>query len=452
MQQTIHPSSYRDPSGFVFTSNGKLYRQINKSFAKEYDQFITDGLYQQLVDMNLLIRHTEAAASLQEFEDCYKVIEPEFFPFVSFPYEWCFAMWKDAALVTLAIANEALQHEMIVKDASAYNVQWHGGKMKFIDTLSFIPFDQKPWIAYRQFCEHFLAPLALMHYLQQPMQPLFYGYPDGIPLPFAKTLLPFRSRFHLHTFLNLHLNASYKKINGTPQAHSFSKNKLLNILQSLEAAVLGYSYEKPSGTWSEYYTEASARDAYLHEKKQIVSSWIDQVKASAAIDLGANEGEFSLIAARAGIYTISADGDHYSVNQLYKKIVREGIINVHPVVIDLVVPSAAIGVNNMERSSFLTRAKVDLALALAVIHHLCIGHNIPFSMVVQMLVDLCDTLIIEFVPKEDPKVQLMLQHKADIYGWYNKENFLSAFSAAFTVLNEQQVGQSGRTILLMKKK
>ena len=52
---------------------------------------------------------------------------------------------------------------MDAQDATAYNVQFRDGRPILIDSLSFAPLeDGAPWIAYRQFCEHFLAPLALM--------------------------------------------------------------------------------------------------------------------------------------------------------------------------------------------------------------------------------------------------------------------------------------------------
>lgn len=165
-----HPSSYRDPSGFLFYSNDILYRQVNRSFKEDFELMLSSGLYDQLSSRQLIIAHEALPHNLTGTEDWYTTLRPEFIPFISFPYEWCFDMWKDAALTSLAVAREAMQYGMMLKDASAYNVQWHKGRMTFIDSLSFERYDpQQPWIAYHQFCMHFLAPLALMHYHQQPM-------------------------------------------------------------------------------------------------------------------------------------------------------------------------------------------------------------------------------------------------------------------------------------------
>ena len=70
-------------------------------------------------------------------EGCYKVIQPDKVDFISYPYEWSFSQLKDAALATLAIQKEALNAGMILKDASAYNIQFHQGTPLLIDTLSF---------------------------------------------------------------------------------------------------------------------------------------------------------------------------------------------------------------------------------------------------------------------------------------------------------------------------
>jgi hypothetical protein len=235
-----HFSSYRDPSGFLFYKNEILYRQVNQVFKKDFEQFIQSGLYQHLVEKKILLSHQTVHENLTGSSNWYLTLQPQFVPFISYPYEWCFDMLKDAALLTLEAAKEALNFGMILKDASAYNVQLLNGKMIFIDTLSFEKYDeQKPWIAYRQFCEHFFAPLALMHYLKEPLQNLFIAYPDGIPLAIAAKMLPFKSKLKLHSYLHLHLQSSMTKTKTTEnkKESSFSKQKMKNLLQSLEDGI-----------------------------------------------------------------------------------------------------------------------------------------------------------------------------------------------------------------------
>lgn len=449
-----HPSSYRDPSGFLFYKNGILYRQVNKSFASHFEIFIKNGLHDHLVKKQLLISEKIINENLTSSDDWYLTLQPELIPFISYPYEWCFDMLKDAALLTLEAANAAMNFGMMLRDASAYNVQLHKGKMTFIDTLSFEQYDeQKPWKAYRQFCEHFFAPLAMMHYLNLPLQNLFVAYPEGLPLSFASKMLPFKSKWNLHSYLHLHLQSGIiKGKNAKDEGNKpFSKQKMKNLLRSLEDGIRSFSFSESSTVWSDYYEEAEQRGDYLTVKKQMVSDWLNKLNAKTIFDAGANEGEFSELAASSATTVISSDLDHSSITKLYRKVRQKTISNISPVVIDLANPSPAIGVNNKERSSFFERTNVDLALALALIHHLALGRNIPFEKIAQMFATTCNYLIIEFVPGGDEMVKLMTIHKTELLQLYTEENFVKAFQQVFRILDKSEISTSGRTLYLMQK-
>ena len=452
----ILPSSYRDPSGFIFEYNNEIYRQVNNSFKEDYDLFISSGCYETLVKKNLLIPHETITGSLTGDSKCYATLKPERIAFISYPYEWSFDMLKDAALLTLQLMKEAISFGLVLKDATPFNIQWHQGKFIFIDTLSFEKYNEKePWIAYRQFCESFLSPLLLMHYTRLPLQQLQLAYPDGIPLTVTKSLLPWRSKFSLHTFLHIHLHAkiSAKKLNKSRHPGKFSKQKLHNLVSSLESLITRLNPPEQKTAWSDYYEEASQRKDYLSHKKEIIQQWIEKLPdIKTAVDLGANDGEFSKLIALRGIDVVAADFDASCINNLYTEIKKSGIKDITPVIIDLSNPSPNIGVNNMERDSYINRTKVDLVLALAIIHHLSIGKNIPFEKAVEFFQRICCHLIIEFVPKTDEKVQLMLTDKKDIYAKYDEENFVSAFNKYFTIDAKEMIADSGRKLFLMTKK
>jgi len=263
------PSSYRDPSGFVFNYQGEIYRQINRSFQKDFEAFIHSGLYRSLVNEKLLISHEVVEQNFTANDTGFATLKPEKVEFISYPYEWSFSMLKDAALLTLQLALKALDHGMILKDASPYNVQLHKGKMTFIDTLSFEQYKEgEPWTAYRQFCENFVAPLALMHYVGLPTQQLLLVHPDGIPLQYATKLLPFKSRFNVHLYLHVHLHASYSSRKSSKQKRPLlSKQKLINLLTSLQTLVNSFRFERFENVWGKYYEEAETRPGYLEEKK-----------------------------------------------------------------------------------------------------------------------------------------------------------------------------------------
>ncbi len=452
---TPHPSSFRDPSGFIFEKEGVLYRQVNKVFKDDFDFFISSGCYAKLVKQGLLIPHETVQENLTGSSDYYLTLKPESISFISYPFEWSFDMLRDAALLTLQLLKESIAHGMVLKDATPYNIQWHNGKLIFIDSLSFEKYSaEKPWIAYRQFCENFLSPLLLMHYSKLPLQQLQLAYLEGIPLSITKSLLPWRSKFSLHTYLHIHLHAKVSAKGNTAdnKTAKFSKQKLVNLVSSLETLVTKLKNPGQQTAWSAYYDEAAQRDDYLARKTQIIQGWLtklDEVKT--AVDLGANDGMFSKLLASNNIKTIATDFDPICINNLYKEIKSKKQKNVQPLILDIANPSPSIGVNNTERTAFLKRAKVDLAIALAVIHHLVIGKNISFEQVAETFQQVCNYLIIEFVPKTDDKIQLMLSNKKDIYNNYTEENFTQAFSHYFKIEEKFPVGSSGRVLYLMKK-
>jgi len=192
----------------VFTENNEIFRAVKMSYQQNYEQLMQSGLYDELVLKGLLIPHIEVKKNILPVHESYKIIKPEKVLFISYPYEWCFSQMKDAGLVMLEIQKIALHHGMILKDASAFNIQFHKGRLVLVDTLSFEKYnDNKPWIAYRQFCEHFIAPLALMHFLDQRLNFLFTSNIDGIPLELAVKMLPVKAKLRLGIYMHLILHS-----------------------------------------------------------------------------------------------------------------------------------------------------------------------------------------------------------------------------------------------------
>jgi hypothetical protein len=449
-------SSYRDPAGFMFELDGKLYRQVNMVFRENYDHFMTSGLYQALVGDGLLVSHEELEKDLAGTPGWFKTLIPEKIKVISYPYEWSFDMLKDAAMLTLNLLKRSLSFGMILKDATPFNIQWRHGKPVLIDTLSFEKYDPNlPWIAYRQFCECFLSPLVLMHYSRQPLQNLQLAYPDGIPLQMTRSLLPWKSRFSLHTYLHLHLHAKYaaKPVeNGGKPVPIFSEKKLSRLIESMMTLVTSLKLRGKPSTWENYYSEADTRDDYIEPKKKIIDAWIGTLgHVETALDAGANEGKFTDLLVQKGIEVVATDFDHAAINKLYRSYKAENKPGMLPLVMDVSNPSPAIGVNNKERTSFIERVNVDLCMALALIHHLAIGKNIPFIKLAHFFASMGNWLIIEFVPKEDPKIQEMLRQKTDIYSEYTEAGFVKAFEQYFILHQKQTIGGSKRVLYLFKK-
>ena len=259
-----HSASFRDPSGFLFSRGGILYRQVNRAYADDYTRLMESGLYERLVKVGALIPHVETDQLPAESEAAFKIIQPERVRFLSYPYEWSFSQLKDAALTTLSIQKRALSLEMSLKDASAYNIQFVNGRTALIDTLSFEAYKEgKPWDAYRQFCQHFLAPLALMAHVDVRLGQLLRVYIDGIPLDLVSRLLPAHTRlnFGLLTHIHLHAGAEKKFAGQSVGRATMSKTALLGLIESLEGAVKKLTW-KPAGTrWWNYYEITNYSDA-----------------------------------------------------------------------------------------------------------------------------------------------------------------------------------------------
>jgi ribosomal protein L11 methylase PrmA len=448
------PASFRDPSGFLFRQDGVIYRQVNLIYKDDYNHLMDSGLYQALVDDGLLIPHQEVGVEPPARELAYKVIKPEPIPFISYPYEWCFSQLRDAALTTLRIQRKALDFGMSLRDSSAYNIQFKKGRPIFIDTLSFGEYHEgEPWVAYRQFCQHFLAPLALMSYKDIRLSQLLGIHIDGLPLDLTASLLPWRTRLRFSLLSHIHLHArSQKRYADRPidvKQRRMSRFAFLGILNSLESAVKKVKW-KPQGTeWAEYYQDTNYSPQAFEHKKAIVGDFLDKARPSTVWDLGANVGTFSRLASERGIPTISFDVDPAAVEKNYLDCVARHEVNILPLVIDLTNPSPGIGWENKERMSLKERGPADAVLALALVHHLAISNNVPFSRIAGFLSDICQWLVIEFIPKADSQVQRLLATREDIFPDYTRQAFEQEFGRYFTIDASTDIRESQRTLYLM---
>ena len=458
----VNKSSFRDPAGCVFSQNDEIYRQVNQVYKPHYDFLLQSGLYDALVKRQLLVPHQEI--ELSEVDDLdveltYKVFKPKKVPFISYPYEWCFSELKDAALTTLAIQTLALEHGMVLKDASAFNIQFVDGKPILIDTLSFECYEEgEPWVAYRQFCQHFLAPLALMSALDPRLHSLSRNHIDGIPLDFACKLLPKLTLLRPDLALNLKHHSMAQKDEGTsaqpsvPKKISFSKASMLGLVDSLERAVKSLKLSIKKTDWTNYYADNNYSEAAQSEKQKIVSQCLEQINPTILWDMGANTGVFSRLAAAKGIYTVSMDYDHNCVEMNYLQNKERGEQKLLPLVVDLSQPTPAIGWANEERQRLDQRGRADAVLALALIHHIAIANNVPLLKIASYFSQLCNFLIIEFITKDDSQVKRLLSSRKDIFTSYNIEGFEESFSQYFTIESRFPIADTARTVYLMKKK
>ncbi len=448
-------SSFRDPSGFLFYNEGILLRQVNKLYKEHYDFLINSGLYNKLIKKHLVIPHEEVDVDLALSKDAYKVIKPELISFISYPYEWSFTQLKDAALTTLEIQKIAFEFGMILKDSSAYNIQFHKGKPIFIDTLSFEKYvDGEPWVAYKQFCQHFLAPLALMSLKDIRLNQLLKNYIDGIPLDLTSKLLPFKAKMSFSIFTHIYLHGKSQKHfadkQNTKTRRKISKNSFLGILDSLEAAIKKLTWKPIETEWGDYYNNTNYSMNARNSKAKYLSEYLEKISPKSVWDLGANDGFFSRIASNKGIFTLSLDIDPVAVEKNYNLCKNEKEKNILPLIFDLTNPSPAIGWGNNERLSLYERGPVDTVFALALIHHLAISNNLPFSKIAKFFSIVSKWLIIEFVPKSDSQVQKLLTTRKDIFPDYTQIEFENKFKKYFKIISSAKIEETKRILYLMR--
>jgi len=415
-------------------------------------------LYARLVEAELLIPHEEIDRTHAVSDDAYKILEPEVVPFISYPYEWSFSQLKQAALTTLEIQKQALDYGMSLKDCSAYNIQFNKGKPVLIDTLSFEKVSEgRPWVAYRQFCQHFLAPLALMSFVDVRLNQLLRVHLDGIPLDLASSLLPFRTHFRFSLLSHLHLHAKSQRHFADKRVEvrdrRMSQRAFLGLIDSLESGIRALKWKVPDTAWSDYYASSNYDEVALLHKKQIVSEILDRLapRPRHLWDLGANNGLFSRLASDRKILTIAFDMDASCVERNYRDCLQRNETHLLPLLLDLTNPSPDLGWENREWSSFFRRGPAEAVLALALVHHLAIANNVTLCQVAQLFARLGETLIIEFVPKSDSQVQRLLSTREDIFPDYSQECFEEEFRRHFTIRLATKIQRTERIIYWMEK-
>ena len=453
-----HSSSFRDPSGYIFQEQGTIKRAILPLYFKQYEALTTTGLFQKLQSAGLLISHQELSNTDTEI-----IIQPEQLSFMTYPYEWSFMQYKEAALLTLKIQKFAIEHGFSLKDASAFNVTFHKGRMLFIDTLSFDFYEEgKPWRAYKQFIMHFFGPLLLAKYTGANALKLMSTYLDGIPVDMLASMLPFKTKLNPFLYTNIHLLAKFENkysedYENKSKVRNLSKRAMLNMIEGLYDFIKKMKLDD-SSEWGNYYDKTNYEDQAFIKKSEIINSWVKNLNTKTVIDVGGNDGTFVRKIDAELEEALVCDIDYNAVDTNYLQLRRAKETHMLPFMLDVLNPSAAIGFNNKERDSFLKRIKQyqpDITMALAVIHHMSLSGNIPFEMSAQFFASFSRHLIIEFPKRNDSWVQRLLNTKGefkDHFDFYNITDFEKAYSQFFNITEKLNIEGSERVMYLLKAK
>lgn len=460
-----HRASFRDPAAYVYSDGGRVKRAVTDRGLADYRRLVDSGLAAELQDAGLLIPHAEESRTDAWPADAAAVLVPEVVPFVSYPYEWSFGQLRDAALLTLDVQELAMARGLSLKDASAFNVQFRGSVPVFIDTLSFEANVPGPWVAYHQFCRHFLAPLLLMRHVWPGAARMLRVDLDGLDLDWVSRTLPLSTYARFGSLLHVHMHARAlrKAPAGTATASTVPtavpaggrapRDSKPALVSSLRATVQSLQPRGGRSEWSHYYDEVGhyTSDA-VSAKERAVAGALDRVRPRLVYDLGANTGVYTRLAAARGAYAVSFDGDPRCVHEAYEQGHRARDARLLPLVMDLANPSPALGFASDERDALDRRPVADVVMALALLHHLRITANVPFTRIAEYLARLGRTLIIEWVPRHDPKVEALLQARPDTFTDYSEQGFTDAFAQYFVVEGVSVLGEAGRAIYVLRRR
>jgi len=374
---------------------------------------------------------------------------------VSYPYEWCFSMLRDAALLQLDLLLAALDENMTLKDATPFNVQWFGTRPVFIDTGSFTRADPgTPWLGYRQFCEMFLYPLLLQAYKGVPFQPWLRGSLEGLDAGHVNRLMSLRDRLRPGVFTHVYLLS---------KAQSRYSETSRDVRQELRSAGFGPALVKANvtrmrrtverlrwnagrSTWSEYADTNSYDPENRDRKLRFVREAARSQRRAVVWDLGCNTGEYSRAVRESADLVVALDADHLAIERLYRALAQENDTTILPLVADLTNPSPGVGWRNLERRTLLDRTRPDLILALALIHHLAIARNVPLPEIVDWLASFGSEVVVEFPGPGDPMVQRLLRNRGDLDFGYTRARFEAELERHFSTVAVDQLLSGQRTI------
>ncbi len=452
----VNSGSFRDPAGVVFDSGGQVYRSILAGGKDDYEIARDSGVYDSLIKEGLLIEHEEVEpGDFAPPGTVYCVRHPRI-PMISYPWEWPFGLLKRGALLQLEIMERLIPRGLWLRDASALNIQYDGTKPVFIDTLSIgRRIEKSPWVAYGQFCSHFLAPLALAAWSDIRTLALWQSFIDGYPLDLAAKLLPYKKRIRPGIFLHLVLHTRFQQTAGTAERSGTGRSGrysnvsdagLLGIIRSLRNTIQKIEWRRTGTAWTDYENIGVYKGKDAAAKAAFVENAIKKVGPRVVWDLGANTGRYSIVAAQNGSYVVAFDSDRGCTEALFDEVVRRRLRNILPLHLEIANPSSGLGWDNAERMSLKQRGPADMILALALLHHLVFKNSIPLSLIAGWLAESAPHVVVEFVPPTDPMVVKLTEHRVTAHHPYDWDEFLRSFAPHFDFLEQAEL-ENGRKLL-----
>ena len=454
----FEPGSFRDPTARVFRHGDGVYRGLNAKALRDWERLADTSFFSRFVEDGRLIptERLDDRTGLPNLAATWDaILHHRAVPVVSYPYEWCFGMLRDAALLQLDLLLAALHEEMTLKDATPFNVQWIGVDPTFIDVASFtVGQPGAPWEGYRQFCQLFLYPLFLQAYKDVPFHPWLRGSLEGIDPQHCRNLLSLRDFFRpgvlAHVYLLAKLQSRFEDTDRDVKADlrkaGFSAALVKRNVSRLRQIVSGLRWTPTRSTWSEYTLCSTYDQDDRRRKTAFVQCAASARRRRLVWDVGCNTGEYSRVVAQHADSVLAIDADHLAIERLYDALKGEPGRNILPLVGDVADPTPALGWRGLERPSLLARARPDFMICLAIVHHLAIGRNIPLADFVGWLADCGAEVVVEFVTRDDPMVQRLLRNKEVLSETYTQAGFEACLTSAFDITAKERLGSGTRTL------
>jgi len=460
---TYHPMSNGEPDIRLFWWRGGLYRAVKGEKALFYQDLFNRGIIQTLIEKGFLVDTQLTPLQLAGYE---LILEHRCIPFVSYSFEWCGAMLKDAALLICDLQVELDQYGLTLKDPHSWNVLFDGPKPVYVDLGSIAPADQyASSVGYDCFCRFTLYPLIIMSQGHARIARwLLHDATQGISekefaLLTGQVSLPLKAK---HLFMGV--SSRIKKV--LPQR--FRRLLKSFVFSSSAAALLGVSKSPrdfwmwvrkriegitiPQRTeWSEYYEHLPTLSPsnQWKAKQHSVYKVLSELRPITVLDIGSNRGWYSQLAASLGSRVVAFDTDEGSIIKCYLDA-KETNLSILPLVINFTFPSPSYGVGDKQSASATERLKCELVLCLSLIHHLVFKQNRNFEMIVEALAAFSEKwLLVEFIPNGDRYVS---QWWSDSYSWYTLDGFIKALERRFDNIGILPSHPDPRTLLLCRRK
>ena len=458
MTSALPGTTFRDPAGSLSFQDDLVIRTIGAAARAEVLELLESPFCRSMQQRGDLID-----AAIDDAGAALRLHHPKI-SIPTYPWEWTPSQWLAAAELTLDLCDEALAAGWILKDATPLNVLFDDARPVFVDILSFERRDPRSsiWLAYGQYVRTFLLPLLMNRMLSWPLSLSLFKR-DGYEPADCYATLGWSQRLSrkafwpitLPTLLDRRKNADAPA--KKPSTHvldpevaaSVLKRTLCGLRQSTRRALPASA----SSDWSEYQdTLTHYTAAQSQQKLDWVRRAIETSQPMRVLDIGANTGEFSALAAELGAHVVALERDLASADRLFRMASQRNL-PIQTIHADIARPTPAVGWENAESVALLPRleAQFDLVLMLAVIHHLLLMEQIPLPSIVALCHRLTRRhLIIEWVPVHDPMYQSLMRGRDSLYGSLTEGDLLAACSGSFHVRDRQEL-ENGRVLFVFEK-